>query len=93
MHQVLIVLDGWDEFPPGLDGNSIIKRLICGPSHLNMQFSALIITSRPIHACDLVSFDAHLQQRCVMIARSFFGAANSVYLPHFLNVTLTIHER
>ena len=52
-HQVLIVLDGWDEFPPGLDGNSIIKRLICGPSHLNMQFSALIITSRPIATAEL----------------------------------------
>ena len=47
-HQVLIVLDGWDEFPPGLDGNSIIKQLICDPSSLSMKFSALIITSRPI---------------------------------------------
>ena len=47
-HNVLIVLDGWDEFPPGLDGSSIIKKLICDPSSLNMQFSALIITSRPI---------------------------------------------
>ena len=52
-HQVLIVLDGWDEFPPGFDGNSIIKRLICDPSSLNMQFSALIITSRPIATAEL----------------------------------------
>ena len=47
-HQVLIVLDSWDEFPPGLDQDSIISELICNPSKLNMQFSALIITSRPV---------------------------------------------
>ena len=47
-HQVLIVLDSWDEFPPGLDQDSIIRELICNPSKLNMQFSALIITSRPV---------------------------------------------
>ena len=47
-HQVLIVLDSWDEFPPGLDQDSIISELICNPSELNMQFSALIITSRPV---------------------------------------------
>ena len=52
-HQVLIVLDGWDEFPPGLDGNSVIKQLICDPARLNMQFSALIITSRPIATAEL----------------------------------------
>ena len=47
-HQVLIVLDSWHEFPPGLDRDSIISELICNPSKLNMQFSALVITSRPI---------------------------------------------
>ena len=47
-HNVLIVLDGWDEFSPGLDRTSVIKKLICEPSSLNMQFSALIVTSRPI---------------------------------------------
>ena len=47
-HQVLIVLDSWDEFSPGLDQGSIISKLICDPSNLNMQFSALIITSRPV---------------------------------------------
>jgi len=52
-HNVLIVLDGWDEFPPGLDGQSTIKKLISDPSSLNMQFSALIITSRPIATAGL----------------------------------------
>ena len=52
-HQVLIVLDSWDEFPPGLDQDSIISELICNPSNLNMQFCALIITSRPIASARL----------------------------------------
>ena len=56
-HQVLIVLDSWDEFPPGLDQKSIIGELICNPSKLDMQFSALIITSRPVATAEL------LQQR------------------------------
>ena len=47
-HQILIVLDSWDEFEPGLNQGSVIKNLICNPSILKMQFSALIITSRPI---------------------------------------------
>ena len=52
-HQVLTVLDSWDEFPPGLDQHSIISELICNPSKLNMQFSALVITSRPITTAQL----------------------------------------
>ena len=55
-HQVLIVLDSWDEFPPGLDSNSIIYHLICHPSKLQMQHSALIITSRPIATAKLQRF-------------------------------------
>ena len=53
-HQVLIVLDSWDEFPPGLDQKSIIGELICNPSKLDMQFSALIITSRPVATAELL---------------------------------------
>ena len=53
-HQVLIVLDSWDEFPPGLDQDNIIGELICNPSKLNMQFSALIITSRPVATAQLL---------------------------------------
>ena len=52
-HQVLVVLDSWDEFPPGLEQDSIISELICNPSNLNVQFCALIITSRPIASAQL----------------------------------------
>ena len=52
-HQILIVLDSWDEFQPGLEQESVIKNLICDPSILKMQFSALIITSRPIATASL----------------------------------------
>ena len=52
-HNVVLVLDGWDEFPPGLHGNPIIRKLICSPESLKMQFSALIITSRPIATAEL----------------------------------------
>ena len=52
-HQILIVLDSWDEFKPGLNQESVIKNLICNPSILKMPFSALIITSRPIATASL----------------------------------------
>ena len=51
--QVLFVLDSWDEFKPGLHQHSVIKSLICDPFALKMQFSALIITSRPIATAKL----------------------------------------
>ena len=51
--QVLIILDSWDEFTPGLHKESVIKNLICNPSILKMEFSALIITSRPIATAEL----------------------------------------
>ena len=55
-HQVLIVLDSWDEFKSGLHQQSVIKSLICDPSVVKMQFSALIITSRPIATAQLQHF-------------------------------------
>ena len=45
---LLFVLDGWDEFPPGLRGNKLIKNLICDLSAIAMPSSTLLITSRPI---------------------------------------------
>ena len=51
--RVLLVLDGWDEFPYGLKKNTIIKKLIHSPADLKMQYSALIITSRPIATLQL----------------------------------------
>ena len=57
-HNVLFVLDGWDEFPPGLDRRSVIENLICSPSSLKMQFSALVITSRPIATAELQHYSS-----------------------------------
>ena len=50
---LLFVLDGWDEFPPGLRGNELIKNLICDPSAIDMPSSTRLITSRPIASGDL----------------------------------------
>ena len=50
---LFFVLDGWDEFPPGLHGNELIKNLICYPSAIAMPSSTLLITSRPIASGDL----------------------------------------
>ena len=60
--QVLIVLDSWDEFTPGLHEESVIKNLICDPSVLKVQYSALIITSRAIAT-------GRLQQQRVLSTR------------------------
>ena len=54
--KVLIILDSWDEFTPGLSKPSVIQNLICKPTVLKMQFSALIITSRPIATAKLQRF-------------------------------------
>ena len=50
---LLFVLDGWDEFPPGLRGNELIRDLICDSSAIDMPSSTLLITSRPIASGDL----------------------------------------
>ena len=50
---LLFVLDGWDEFPPGLRGNELIENLICNPVVVAMPCSTLLITSRPIASGDL----------------------------------------
>jgi len=55
-HKVLIVLDSWDEFTPGQKKQSVIENLICDPSVLKMQESALIVTSRPIATAKLQHF-------------------------------------
>ena len=55
-HQVLLILDSWDEFTPGLDSDTLIKNIICDPSNLNLQHSALIITSRPVATAQLQRF-------------------------------------
>ena len=53
---LLLVLDGWDELPSGLHKNSIFQKLIESPADLDLNDSAVIITSRPIASSDLYPF-------------------------------------
>ena len=50
---ILWVIDGWDEFPLGLHNNSVFRQLIESPDTLNLQYSTVVITSRPIASGDL----------------------------------------
>ena len=50
---VLFVLDGWDEYGAGLQAGSLFQQLICSPEKVNLHFSSLIITSRPIASGEL----------------------------------------
>ena len=53
---LLIVLDGWDELPSQLHTKSIFHELIVSPQTLNLHFSAVIVTSRPIASGELYRF-------------------------------------
>ena len=69
--RVLFVLDGWDEFAPGLREGLIIEKLICNPHKVHLHYSTLLITSRPIASTTLQPYasptlrywDSH-QMRC-----------------------------
>ena len=50
---VLLVLDGWDELQPDCPLHSLLMQLIANPTRLNMHFSSLIITSRPVTSGEL----------------------------------------
>ena len=50
---MLFVLDGWDEYGAGLQAHSLFRQLICHPEEINMRFSSLIFTSRPIASGEL----------------------------------------
>ena len=50
---VLLVLDGWDELQPDCPLHSLLMQLIANPTQVNMHFSSLIITSRPVTSGDL----------------------------------------
>ena len=50
---VLFVMDGWDELPVDLHTNSVFHHLIASPVTLNLHFSAVVITSRPVASGDL----------------------------------------
>ena len=53
---LLFILDGWDELPLQLHTNSIFHELIVAPQTLNLHFSAVIVTSRPIASGELYRF-------------------------------------
>ena len=37
---MLFVLDGWDEYSPGLQHGLLFQQLICEPEEVNMHFSS-----------------------------------------------------
>ena len=53
---MLWVMDGWDELPVHLRTNSIFHGLISSPRALNLHFSAVVVTSRPVASGDLYRF-------------------------------------
>ena len=53
---LLLVLDGWDELPSYLHTQSVFQQLIASPENLEMHFSTVIVTSRPIASSDLYRF-------------------------------------
>ena len=55
---LLFVMDGWDELPLHLHTKSIFQQLIASPMTLNLQYSTVIITSRPIASGDLYRYRA-----------------------------------
>ena len=50
---ILWVIDSWDELLLDLHKNSVFRQLIDSPDTLNMQYSTVVITSRPIASGDL----------------------------------------
>ena len=50
---VLFVMDGWDEYGPGLKQGSIMRKLILDPDVLGVLYSTLLITSRQISSAEL----------------------------------------
>ncbi len=51
--RTLFVLDGWDEYEPGLKQGSLFHKLICEPYMLQLHNSTVLITSRPIASREL----------------------------------------
>ncbi len=51
--RALFVLDGWDEYEPGLKQGSLFHKLICKPHMLQLHNSTVLITSRPIASSEL----------------------------------------
>ena len=52
---MLIVLDGWDEFPSNLMSNSLVSTIIQQPHKLSLHRSTVLITSRPVSSGNLLT--------------------------------------
>ena len=52
--KVLFIFDGWDEFPPELQNNSLISTIIREPHKLCLQQSTVLITTRPVASGNLL---------------------------------------
>ena len=60
---VLFIFDGWDEFPPELQNNSLVSTIIREPHKLCLQQSTVIVTTRPVASGNLL----HIANRRVEI--------------------------
>ncbi len=54
--KILFVLDGWDEYEPGFQQDSLIDKLICNPEKLRLHHRTLLVTSRPIASRELQKY-------------------------------------
>ena len=52
--RILFLFDGWDEFPPALQNNSLVSTIIREPHKLNLHQSTVIITTRPVASANLL---------------------------------------
>ena len=52
--RVLFIFDGWDEFPPELQNNSLVSTIIREPHKLCLQQSTVIVTTRPVASGNLL---------------------------------------
>ena len=51
---VLFIFDGWDEFPPHLQKQSLVSTIIREPHKLSLHQSTVIITTRPVASGNLL---------------------------------------
>ena len=53
-HNILLIFDGWDEFPSHLQNNSLISTIIHDPYKLSLHQRTVFITSRPVSSANLL---------------------------------------
>ena len=50
----LFIFDGWDEFPPDLQKQSLVSTIIKEPHKLSLHKSTVLVTSRPVSSGNLL---------------------------------------